>query len=285
MRWWTTWPTAWSSSATRCRRRSPASGWTPARTRRGHAPLGLQELPGRPVREAGHQGRQPRRAGEVGRLGQLVRAAGVRSAAVRGDVGRPGRVDQHRRLRRRATAASRAGAASTATRTRKARCCRRRSPSSPTPASPSGIATVNFSAGAGARSSTGSTPRTRPTPRSAYLKYGPMRLFSQIAQDSRDQGRQGALGARATPGPETAEDSRTHFGIFAPGVDAAVPRGADDQPAPLGAQRGAGRCSARRSRPTRPIVALHLTRPPIEIPDREALGMPSHFEAAKRART
>ena len=24
-----------------------------------------------------------------------------------------------------------------------------------------------------------------------------------------------------------------------------------------------------------PIVALHLTRPPIEIPDREALGMPS----------
>ena len=32
-----------------------------------------------------------------------------------------------------------------------------------------------------------------------------------------------------------------------------------------------------------PIVALHLTRPPIEIPDREALGMASHFEAARGA--
>ena len=32
-----------------------------------------------------------------------------------------------------------------------------------------------------------------------------------------------------------------------------------------------------------PIVALHLTRPPVQIPDREALGMPSHFEAARGA--
>jgi transketolase len=32
-----------------------------------------------------------------------------------------------------------------------------------------------------------------------------------------------------------------------------------------------------------PIVALHLTRPPIEVPDRAALGMPSHFEAARGA--
>jgi len=32
-----------------------------------------------------------------------------------------------------------------------------------------------------------------------------------------------------------------------------------------------------------PIIALHLTRPPIAIPDRAALGMPSHFEAAKGA--
>jgi transketolase len=32
-----------------------------------------------------------------------------------------------------------------------------------------------------------------------------------------------------------------------------------------------------------PIVALHVTRPAIEIPDREALGMPSHFEAARGA--
>jgi transketolase len=32
-----------------------------------------------------------------------------------------------------------------------------------------------------------------------------------------------------------------------------------------------------------PIVALHLTRPAIPIPDREALGMPSHLEAARGA--
>ncbi|HZQ57247.1 MAG TPA: hypothetical protein VFA84_04400, partial [Acidimicrobiales bacterium] len=32
-----------------------------------------------------------------------------------------------------------------------------------------------------------------------------------------------------------------------------------------------------------PIVALHLTRPAIEIPDRGALGIPSHFAAARGA--
>jgi transketolase len=32
-----------------------------------------------------------------------------------------------------------------------------------------------------------------------------------------------------------------------------------------------------------PILALHLTRPAIPIPDRAALGMPSHFEAARGA--
>jgi len=32
-----------------------------------------------------------------------------------------------------------------------------------------------------------------------------------------------------------------------------------------------------------PIVALHLTRPPITIPDRAALGIPSHLAAARGA--
>jgi transketolase len=32
-----------------------------------------------------------------------------------------------------------------------------------------------------------------------------------------------------------------------------------------------------------PIVALHLTRPPVVIPDREALGVPSYLESAKGA--
>jgi hypothetical protein len=30
-------------------------------------------------------------------------------------------------------------------------------------------------------------------------------------------------------------------------------------------------------------VALHLTLPPVEIPDREALGIPSHLAAARGA--
>jgi transketolase len=32
-----------------------------------------------------------------------------------------------------------------------------------------------------------------------------------------------------------------------------------------------------------PVIALHLTRPPITIPNRAALGIPSHFEAARGA--
>jgi hypothetical protein len=83
-------------------------------------------------------------------------------------------------------------------------------------------------------------------------------------------------------GPETADDSRTHFGIFAPGVTQLFPEGAiinlhpweyNEVPVLLGTALGQDV----------PLVALHLTRPPIEIPDRAALGMPSHFEAARGA--
>ncbi len=61
-------------------------------------------------------------------------------------------------------------------------------------------------------------------------------------------------------GPETADDSRTHFGIFAPGVTQLFPEGKvinlhpweyNEVPVLLGA---ALRLDA-------PIVALHLTRP------------------------
>ncbi|MDX1390159.1 MAG: transketolase, partial [Acidobacteriota bacterium] len=83
-------------------------------------------------------------------------------------------------------------------------------------------------------------------------------------------------------GPETAEDSRTHFGVFAPGVTQLFPDGQvidvhpweyNEVPVVLGAAL----------RQTAPIVALHLTRPAVRIPDREALGIPSHFEAARGA--
>ena len=115
----------------------------------------------------------------------------------------------------------------------------------------------------------------------SYLKYGPMRLFSQLAQDSPIKlGK--VLWIAGHSGPETAEDSRTHFGIFATGVTQLFPKGQvidlhpwehNEVPVVLGA---AFKCEA-------PIIALHLTRPGVEIPDRKALGMESHFAAARGA--
>jgi transketolase len=115
----------------------------------------------------------------------------------------------------------------------------------------------------------------------SYLKYGPFRLFSQMAQDS-----QLKLGkiiwVAGNSGPETADDSRTHFGIFAPGVTQLFPEGQiinlhpweyNEVPVVLGAALALDV----------PLIALHLTRPPIVVPDRQALGMPSHFAAARGA--
>jgi transketolase len=114
-----------------------------------------------------------------------------------------------------------------------------------------------------------------------YLKYGPMRLFSQLAQDSQIKVGK-VLWIAGHSGPETAEDSRTHFGIFAPGVTQLFPDGhvIDVHPweyneVPV--------VIAAALRTSAPIVALHLTRPAIEIPDRAKLGMASHFEAARGA--
>jgi transketolase len=115
----------------------------------------------------------------------------------------------------------------------------------------------------------------------SYLKYGMFRLFSQLAQDC--QWKVGkVLWVAGHSGPETADDSRTHFGIFSPGVTQLFPEGSiinlhpwehNEVPVLLGAAL----------KQDVPIVALHLTRPPIEVPDREKLGMPSHFEAARGA--
>jgi transketolase len=115
----------------------------------------------------------------------------------------------------------------------------------------------------------------------SYLKYGPMRLFSQLAQDC--ELRVGkVLWVAGHAGPETAEDSRTHFGIFETAVTQLFPEGHvidlhpweyNEVPVVLGAALAQAA----------PIVALHVTRPAIEIPDREALGIPSHFEAGRGA--
>jgi transketolase len=115
----------------------------------------------------------------------------------------------------------------------------------------------------------------------SYLKYGPMRLFSQASQDSQIKlGR--VLWVAGHSGPETAEDSRTHFGIFSPGVTSLFPKGhvvnmhpweANEVPVVIAAALASGI----------PIMVLHLTRPPIEIPDRGKWGMDSHLEAARGA--
>jgi transketolase len=115
----------------------------------------------------------------------------------------------------------------------------------------------------------------------SYLKYGMLRLFSQLAQDC-----QLKLGkvifVAGHSGPETADDSRTHFGVFSPAVMQLFPHGQainlhpwehNEVPVLLGA--------ALKERA--PIVILHLTRPPITIPDRDALGIASHLEAARGA--
>ncbi|NMB90795.1 MAG: transketolase [Chloroflexi bacterium] len=115
----------------------------------------------------------------------------------------------------------------------------------------------------------------------SYLKYGLLRLFSQLAQDgSLKVGK--VVWIAGHSGPETADDSRTHFGVFAPGVTQLFPRGQvinlhpweyNEVPVLLGAALA---CDV-------PVIALHLTRPPVEIPDRARLGIPSHFEAARGA--
>ncbi|MCH7548847.1 MAG: transketolase, partial [Candidatus Krumholzibacteriota bacterium] len=114
-----------------------------------------------------------------------------------------------------------------------------------------------------------------------YLKYGPMRLFSQLAQDSQIQVGK-VLWVAGHSGPETAEDSRTHFGVFSPGVTQLFPDGKVIDLHPWEYNEVPVVIAAALATDVH-VIALHLTRPPIEIPDREALGMPSHFEAARGA--
>jgi transketolase len=115
----------------------------------------------------------------------------------------------------------------------------------------------------------------------SYLKYGPMRLYSQLAQDC-ELKLGTVIWVAGHSGPETAEDSRTHFGIFSPAATQLFPDGQvidihpweyNEVPVMLAAALAVGK----------PIVALHLTRPAVNIPDRAKLGLGSHFEAARGA--
>ncbi|MEZ5980148.1 MAG: transketolase [Planctomycetota bacterium] len=115
----------------------------------------------------------------------------------------------------------------------------------------------------------------------SYLKYGLMRLFSQLAQDCPLKVGK-VLWVAGHSGPETAEDSRTHFGIFAPGVTQLFPQGHVINLYPFEHNEVAPMLAAAFASDV-PLVALHLTRPPVAVPDRKKLGLPSHLEAAKGA--
>jgi transketolase len=115
----------------------------------------------------------------------------------------------------------------------------------------------------------------------SYLKYGMFRLFSQMVQDC--QWKLGkVIWVAGHSGPETADDSRTHFGIFAPGVTQLFPKGSIINLHPWEHNEVPVLLAAALQQDA-PVVALHLTRPPVRVPDRQTLGMPSHFEAARGA--
>ena len=115
----------------------------------------------------------------------------------------------------------------------------------------------------------------------SYLKYGPMRLFSQLAQDTELKTGK-VIWVAGHSGPETADDSRTHFGIFGPGVTQLFPDGHVCDIHPWEYNEVPVMLAAALRGPW-PIVALHLTRPPVTIPDREELGMDHFFAAAQGA--
>jgi len=115
----------------------------------------------------------------------------------------------------------------------------------------------------------------------SYLKYGLMRLFSQLAQDCELKVGK-VIWVAGHSGPETAEDSRTHFGIFAPVVTQLFPEGHIINLRPWEHNEVAP-CLAAALATDVPLIALHLTRPNVVSPDRDALGMPSYMEAAKGA--
>ncbi|MBI4879595.1 MAG: transketolase [Planctomycetes bacterium] len=115
----------------------------------------------------------------------------------------------------------------------------------------------------------------------SYLKYGPMRLFAQLTQDTQQKTGK-VLWVAGHSGPETAEDSRTHFGVFSPGVLDLFPRGQVIDLHPFDQNEVLALLAAALKEDAH-IIALHLTRPAVEVPDRAALGADSFLAAARGA--
>ncbi|MDZ4773447.1 MAG: transketolase [Planctomycetota bacterium] len=113
----------------------------------------------------------------------------------------------------------------------------------------------------------------------SYLMYGMMRLFSQLAQDCPLKVGK-VIWVAGHSGPETAEDSRTHFGIFAPGTTQLFPDGHVINLHPWEHNEVAPMLAAALATDV-PIVALHLTRPNVAVPDRAKIGCAPHMDAAR----
>ena len=256
--------------------------------------------------EAGREETEPRRARDLGIVGEQPRADGVRAAALHRDVGGPRRVHQHRWIHEGFGEVEGWGWYQRDTNVHGALL-----PQQITEFTNSGVAcglaSVNlaedpfaeFNGFWGACSTYGAF---------SYLKYGEMRLFSQLAQDSELQVGK-VLWIAGHSGPETAEDSRTHFGIFETGVTQLFPDGAviDLHPweynevpvvlgagaAPEGADRRAASHAAERRHPgsegARHGLALRrrarrVLHPPLIAPGSRGWG-PSSCRAHPRQPT
>jgi transketolase len=108
-----------------------------------------------------------------------------------------------------------------------------------------------------------------------------MRLFSQLAQDCELKVGK-VIWVAGHSGPETAEDSRTHFGIFAPGVTQLFPDGQVINLHPWEYNEVAPLLAAGAASDV-PIVALHLTRPPVRFPTARSSACRRTLEAARGA--
>jgi transketolase len=110
-----------------------------------------------------------------------------------------------------------------------------------------------------------------------------MRLFSQLGAGLPAQSRQGDLVAGHS-GPETAEDSRTHFGIYEPGVGQLFPDGHVINLHPWEHNEVPVMLAAALATDV-PIVMLNLTRPAIAVPDPRRARVARRTPMPRAART
>ena len=244
-------PTGWSRSPARCRSGSRASTLADTAPRSSTTRASPTSRPTR--RRCGSKPgeKAPNRAA-LAAWGAWVNATAtrrVRPAAVHRLLGGPRRVDQHRRLRQGLGGPARLGLVQP-----------RHEPARRAPAA----ADHRVHQRGHQRGHRHRQPGRRPDERRStasgracstygsfcYLKYGPMRLFSQLAQDCELQGRQGDLGGR----PLGARDGRGLAHALRHLRDRrhpALPGGPRHRPASVGVQRGAGGARRGAARPMR----------------------------------